>query len=373
MKLVDEFRNPILAKKLLNKIHTSCTRHWKIMEVCGGQTNNIVRYGIDQLLPRTSVSSVELLHGPGCPVCVTPINMIDQIIELSLQHDFIVCTYSDMLRVPGTHLDLNQSKARGAQIYPLYSPLESLQIAAENPTKQIVLFAIGFETTAPTHAVTLLEAHRRQLKNFSLLVSHVLVPPALDFLSKNPNNRIDGFLAAGHVCAVQGLNEYHPLSQRYKKPIVATGFEPLDLIQGILLCLLQLESGAFQVENQYRRAINEDGNHIAQRLVRTVFTVSSQEWRGLGVIPDSGLSLRPEWAEYDAIRKFQITKVIPSSSALECLSGLIMQGLRKPMDCPHFGKTCTPSNPRGATMVTSEGSCAAYFKFRSPGVQNASM
>ena len=328
------------------------------MEICGGQTHTIVRYGIDELLP----TQIELVHGPGCPVCVTSQSTVDQAIDLAARREVIFCSFGDMLRVPGSRGDLFSVKAAGGDVRMVYSPLDCLQIAEANPDKIVVFFAVGFETTAPANAMAVWQARQRGIENFAVLVSHVLVPPAMSAILSSPTNQVQGFLAAGHVCAVVGYEEYEPLAERHRIPIVVTGFEPLDLLEGIYRCVTMLEQGRIGVENQYARLVHRAGNPQAMALMEEVFEVTDRDWRGLGVIADSGLRLRAEFAHYDARRRFELQ----SPSVVEqtgCLSGLILQGIKKPHDCPEFGKGCTPEHPLGATMVSSEGACAAYYNY----------
>jgi hydrogenase expression/formation protein HypD len=360
MKFIDEYRDPVAASHCLEAIRRLVTRPWTLMEVCGGQTHAIVRYGIDELLP----SGVTLLHGPGCPVCVTPLEKIDRAIALASRPDVIFCSFGDMLRVPGTDRDLLSVKASGGDVRIVYSPLDALKIAADHPDKQVVFFAVGFETTAPGNAMAVFQARRAAVPNFTILVSHVLVPPALEAILGSPACRVQGFLAAGHVCAVMGYAEYLPIAAKYKVPIVVTGFEPLDILQGIYLCLKQLEEGRAEVENQYSRVVSEEGNRPAQSLVADVFTVVPRAWRGIGEIAQSGLGLREAYADFDAERRFDLSAVGPRPEPAECIAGQILQGLRKPHECSAFGGRCTPEHPLGATMVSSEGACAAYFRHR---------
>jgi hydrogenase expression/formation protein HypD len=364
MKFVDEFRDPILAKQYTEAIARLVTKPWKIMEICGGQTHAIVKYGIDQLLP----SGIELIHGPGCPVCVTPIDLIDQAIAIAQQPLTILCSFGDMLRVPGSKFDLLSIKAQGCQIKTVYSPLDALALAKENPDQEIVFFGVGFETTAPATAMAVYQAAQQHIFNFSLLPSHVLVPPAIEAILSSPHNQVQGFLLAGHVCTVMGYEAYHPLAERYQVPLVVTGFEPIDVLQGIYLCLQQLESGRREVENQYRRSVQAKGNSHAQALLKEVFVTIDQAWRGLGTIPKSGLDLAPAYQAFSAVHKFNLTKLTLNSSngtqPSVCISGEILQGLTKPAQCPAFGTTCTPEHPLGAPMVSSEGACAAYYRYR---------
>jgi hydrogenase expression/formation protein HypD len=361
VKYVDEFRAPEAARHCAAAIARITTRPWTIMEICGGQTHSIVRHGIDQMLP----SGVTLLHGPGCPVCVTPAGIIDAAIAIASRPGVIFCSFGDMLRVPGDSGSLLAAKARGADIRMVYSPLDALAIARDHPDREVVFFAIGFETTAPTTAMTVLQADRERLANFSLLVSHVLVPPAIEALLSDPDNGVQGFLAAGHVCTVMGYRDYEPIARRYRLPIVVTGFEPLDLLQGLYLCIRQLQEGRAEVENQYSRSVRRDGNRTAQQVLDRVFVVRPQRWRGFGEIPASGLALAEDYARFDALRRFGEVAV-PAEQPGPCISGDILRGMKKPMDCPAFGRQCTPERPLGATMVSSEGACAAYYRYRRP-------
>ncbi len=358
MKYQDEYRDPTAAQQLCEAIHRSATRPWTIMEVCGGQTHSIVRYGIDELLP----SGIELVHGPGCPVCVTPLELIDKAIHLASRPDVIFCSFGDMLRVPGSRRDLFAVKAAGGDVRIVYSPLDCLRIAEQNPERTVVFFAVGFETTAPANGMAVWEARRRGIKNFAMLVSHVLVPPAIAAVLASPTRRVQGFLAAGHVCTVMGYEEYEPLAEQYQVPIVVTGFEPLDLLEGIFRCVRMLEAGRIGVENQYARAVRRAGNPSALRIVQEVFEVADRKWRGIGVIPQSGYRLRDAYREYDAEYRFAVEGIDVAESDA-CISGQILQGIRKPHQCPAFGKTCTPESPLGATMVSSEGACAAYYHY----------
>jgi hydrogenase expression/formation protein HypD len=360
MKFMDEYRDPVAAEGCVAAIRKLVTRPWTIMEVCGGQTHAIVRYGIDELMPAT----VTLLHGPGCPVCVTPLEKIDRAVALASRPDVIFCSFGDMLRVPGTDRDLLAVKAAGGDVRIVYSPLDALDVARAHPDKQVVFFAVGFETTAPGNAMAVFQARREGIPNFSILVSHVLVPPALEAILGSPSCRVQGFLAAGHVCSVMGYTEYFPIAERYHVPIVVTGFEPLDLLQGIYLCLKQLEEGRAVVENQYARVVTEAGNQPARALMAEVFEVVTRAWRGIGEIPSSGLGLRSGFAEFDAERRFDLSAVGPRPEPEECVAGLILQGLKKPHECTAFGGRCTPEHPLGATMVSSEGACAAYYRHR---------
>jgi hydrogenase expression/formation protein HypD len=367
MKYVDEYRDPAAAERCVGAIRALVTKPWTIMEVCGGQTHAILRYGIDELLPR----SVTLLHGPGCPVCVTPLEKIDRAIALASRPDIIFCSFGDMLRVPGTDRDLLSVKAAGGDVRIVYSPLDALQIARDTPGKQVVFFAVGFETTAPGNAMAVFQARRGGVANFSILVSHVLVPPALEAILAAPSCRVQGFLAAGHVCSVMGYDEYFPIAARHHVPIVVTGFEPLDLLQGIYLCVKQLEEGRAVVENQYARVVTQAGNRPAQALVAEVFEVVPRAWRGIGEIPRSGLGLRAQYSAHDAEQRFDTSEVGARPEPAECIAGLILQGLKKPHECVAFGGRCTPEHPLGATMVSSEGACAAYYRHRR--IENAGL
>ena len=359
MKYVDEYRDAALVHKLAAAIARITTRPWTIMEICGGQTHAIVKFGLDELLPE----NITLVHGPGCPVCVTSAEIIDQAVELSLTHGAILCSFGDMLRVPGNTIDLLTAKARGGDVRIVYSPLDAVAIARENPGKQVVFFAVGFETTAPANAMAVLRAEHERLENFSILTSHVLVPPAMRAILGAPDNRVQGFLAAGHVCTIMGTGEYGPIAREYGAPIIITGFEPVDILEGIHLCVKQLEAGRAEVENAYARAVKDEGNLHARRIVEQVFEITDRDWRGLGVIPQSGLSVRNAYAGYDANRRFTLKSTADTGES-ECISGEIMRGVKKPHDCPAFGTRCQPEHPLGAPMVSSEGACAAYFRYR---------
>jgi hydrogenase expression/formation protein HypD len=358
MKYLDEYRDSEAARKLTAAIARTVTRPWTIMEICGGQTHTIVKYGLDRLLP----DAVELVHGPGCPVCVTALEMIDRAHAIAAGPNVIFCSFGDMLRVPGSHSDLLQLKSQGADVRIVYSPLDAVNLAAAHPNRQVVFFAIGFETTAPPNAMAVWLAKKRGLKNFSLLVSHVLVPPAITAILEAPGSRVQGFLGPGHVCTVMGFTEYEPLVQRYHVPIVITGFEPIDMLEGVLRVVEQLESGRAEVENQYSRAVRREGNAASIKLVGEVFEVCDRKWRGVGSIPLSGYRLRPEYQDHDAERTFAVDAIATQESNV-CISGLILQGLKKPHQCPAFGKQCTPQAPLGATMVSAEGACAAYYAY----------
>ena len=359
MKYLDEFSNPDLAATLLDRIRATCTRRWAIMEVCGGQTHSIIRHGIDQLLP----DEIEMIHGPGCPVCVTPLEIIDRALAIAAQPGVIFCSFGDMLRVPGSSQDLFRIKGNGGDVRVVYSPLDALKIAKENPDRQVVFFGIGFETTAPANAMTVYQAKRVGIGNFSLLVSHVLVPPAIAAIMESETCRVQAFLAAGHVCSVMGTTEYPPLAEKYRVPIVVTGFEPLDILEGIRRTVLQLESGRHEVENAYQRAVSTDGNPAAKAMLTDVFERTDRTWRGIGMIPGSGWRLSAKYAEFDAENRFDVRGIRTNESTL-CRSGEVLQGLIKPHECAAFGKECTPRNPLGATMVSSEGACAAYYLYR---------
>jgi hydrogenase expression/formation protein HypD len=359
MKYLDEFSNPDLARRLVDQISAVTTRPWAMMEVCGGQTHSIIRHGIDQLLPE----GVEMIHGPGCPVCVTPLEIIDKALAIAAQPGVIFCSFVDMLRVPGSSQDLFGIKSAGGDVRVVYSPLDALNLAKENPDKQVVFFGIGFETTAPANAMTVYQARRLGVRNFSLLVSHVLVPPAIAAIMESPTCRVQAFLAAGHVCSVMGTAEYPPLAEKYRVPIVVTGFEPLDILEGIRRTIIQLEQGRHEVENAYPRAVRAEGNPAAMTMLRDVFEVTDRTWRGIGMIPGSGWRLSPRYREFDAEQRFDVGGIHTAESPI-CRSGEVLQGLIKPHECAAFGKQCTPRNPLGATMVSSEGACAAYYAYR---------
>jgi hydrogenase expression/formation protein HypD len=358
MKYLDEYRDGRLAAKIVDEIRRIQTRPWVIMEVCGGQTHSIVKHGIDYLLPE----AVELVHGPGCPVCVTPLEMIDKAHAIAQRQDVIFCSFGDMLRVPGSHGDLFTIKSQGGDVRIVYSPLDCLKIARANPDKKIVFFAIGFETTAPANAMLVWRAKQEGVKNVSILVSHVLVPPSIASILQSPLNRVRGFLGPGHVCAIMGYREYEPISSRFKVPIVITGFEPLDILQGTLMTVRQLESGRAEVENQYSRILDREGNKPAQKLVFNVFEIGDRKWRGVGSIPKSGYKLRWEFREHDAEKLFDVKEIDTREPAV-CISGQILKGIKKPHDCPAFGTQCDPQHPLGATMVSAEGACAAYYAY----------
>lgn len=358
MKYVSEYRDAELVQATLREIKRTVTQPWTLMEICGGQTHAIVRHGIDQLLP----DEIELVHGPGCPVCVTPLELIDKALAIAALPNVIFTSYGDMLRVPGTDQDLFTIRANGGDVRVVYSPLDAVKIAQENPDKEVVFFAIGFETTAPANAMAVLQARALGVSNFSVLVSHVCVPPAMHAILGSPDNRVQGFLAAGHVCAVMGYWEYPPIAEQYQVPIVVTGFEPLDVVQGILETVRLLEAGETKVANAYQRAVTLEGNKPAQDVIKQVFELRDRKWRGIGEILQSGWGLCPEMAAYDAETRFDVSNIQTQESPL-CIAGQILQGLQKPHHCPAFGKQCTPENPLGATMVSTEGACAAYYRY----------
>jgi hydrogenase expression/formation protein HypD len=359
VRYLEEFNDPELARNLVDDIHSVATRRWSIMEVCGGQTHSIIRHGIDQLI----ADQVELIHGPGCPVCVTPLELIDKALEIATRPGVIFCSFGDMLRVPGSDRDLFQVKSEGGDVRVVYSPLDALRLAVENPERQVVFFGIGFETTAPPNAMTVHQAARRGIENFSMLVSHVLVPPAIEAIMSAPNCRVQAFLAAGHVCSVMGTAQYPPLVERFGVPIVVTGFEPLDILEGIRRTVRQLERGEAVLENAYERAVPAAGNPAAQALLDEVFEVTDRGWRGIGTIPASGWRLAPRYRKYDAEHRFEVSGIVVAESPV-CRSGEVLQGFIKPHECAAFGTKCTPRNPLGATMVSSEGACAAYYLYR---------
>jgi hydrogenase expression/formation protein HypD len=358
VKYLDEYRDQRVAQKIVDEIKKTITRPWVLMEVCGGQTHSIVKYGLDCLLPE----QVELVHGPGCPVCVTSLEMIDRAHAIARVPDVIFCSFGDMLRVPGSDSDLFKIKSEGGDVRVVYSPLDSLKIARANPDKRVVFFAIGFETTAPANAMSVWQAREQGIRNFSVLVSHVLVPPAMRGILDSPNNRVQAFLGPGHVCAIAGWAEYDPIVERYKVPIVITGFEPIDILQGVLMCVRQLEQGRAELENGYARAVQREGNPSAQSMIERVFEVRDRAWRGLGVIPRSGFGLTEEFRDYDAELIYDVENIHALEPAV-CMSGEILKGLKKPLDCPAFGKQCSPEHPLGATMVSAEGACAAYYSY----------
>jgi len=359
VKYLDEYRDGEPAQQLAREIRRLTTRPWNIMEVCGGQTHAIVKFGIDELLPE----QITLIHGPGCPVCVTPLEIVDKALEIAARPEVIFTSFGDMLRVPGSQTDLLAVKAKGGDVRMVYSPLDAVKMAEQNPAKEVVFFGVGFETTAPATAMAVFQAAQKGLKNFSMLISHVLVPPAMEALLSSPDCRVQGFLAAGHVCTVMGYEEYPPIAAKYHVPIVVTGFEPLDILQGVLMVVRQLESGRAEVENQYTRSVRREGNRPAQELIRKVFKVVPRKWRGIGEIAQSGLGLNDAYAVFDAEKKFGVAEHRVEEPA-ECISGLVLQGLKKPHECSAFGTKCTPEHPLGATMVSSEGACAAYYRYR---------
>lgn len=358
MKYVTEYRDAAIAQHYAQAIAKVTTRPWTLMEICGGQTHSIVKYGVDELLPK----GITLVHGPGCPVCVTPLEKIDKALRIARRTDVIFCSFGDMLRVPGTEGDLFSVKAQGGDVRILYSPVDALQIAKQNPGKEVVFFAVGFETTAPAHAMAVFQAKQEGLKNFSVLVSHVLVPPAIEAIMASPGNQVQGFLLAGHVCSVMGYWEYPPIAEKFGIPLVVTGFEPLDLLEGIRRAVIQLEAGRHEVENAYERVVDFEGNKAAQKLLGEVFEVTDRAWRGIGVIPKSGWRLNDDYRAFDAEERFHITGIHTEESPL-CHSGDVLRGAIKPAQCPAFGKECTPRHPLGATMVSSEGACAAYYNY----------
>jgi len=358
MRFIDEYRDKEAARKCAGLIRSITTRPWTLMEICGGQTHTIVKYGLESLLPR----AITLVHGPGCPVCVTPLELLDKAIAIASRPDVIFTSFGDMLRVPGSTRDLLSVKAAGGNIRIVYSPLDAVAVAQQNPSKKVVFFAVGFETTAPPNAMAVIQAQRLGVKNFSILCSHVLVPPAMEAILSSPSNLVQGFLAAGHVCTVMGYEEYIPLAAKYHVPIVVTGFEPLDLLQGIYMAIKQLEEGRAEVENQYTRSVRREGNTHARRLMAEVFQTTNRKWRGIGEIPNSGFRLAPAFEEYDAEKVFQVEGIHTQESTV-CIAGTVLRGLKKPHECPAFGKECTPEHPLGAPMVSSEGACAAYYHF----------
>lgn len=358
MKGLSAYRDPKLAGEYLEEIRKTVTRSWNLMEICGGQTHSLVKNGIIELLPK----EINMIHGPGCPVCVTSISMIDEAIELAGKDNVILTSFGDMLRVPGSEISLLEAKAKGADVRIVYSALDAVQLAIKNPDKEVVFFAVGFETTAPANALSVVQAAKMGVKNYSILTSHVLVPPAMETLLSDPDNVIDGFLAAGHVCTIMGLEEYYPIVEKYKIPVVVTGFEPVDLLQGILMVVRQLEKGEYKLENQYSRVVREDGNVLARKTLEDVFQLKDQDWRGIGVIPGSGFELQDDYSRYDARKKWAL-KEKEGKADERCIAGEILKGRKKPMECPAFGKECTPLHPLGAPMVSSEGACAAYYHF----------
>lgn len=365
MKYLSEYRDPELVKEYLEEIHRITKGSWTLMEICGGQTHSLVKNGLLDLLP----SNINMVHGPGCPVCVTSVGVLDEAIFLAERPNTIVCSFGDMLRVPGSQKSLLEVKAAGADVRILYSPLEALQLAKDNPDKEVVFFAVGFETTAPANALSVIQAAKMGLNNYSILASHVLVPPAMEAILADPECRIDGFLAAGHVCTIMGVEEYEPIAERYRIPIVVTGFEPVDLLQGILMTVRQLESGTYKVENQYARSVRREGNLLAQEAIHEVFTISDRTWRGIGNIVRSGYEVNEDYKRFNARLKFRMNLPLAAEDA-NCISGSIMRGNSKPLQCPNFGTRCTPEHPLGAPMVSSEGACAAYYHYSSAFVQS---
>lgn len=358
MKYLSEYRNPEMVQEYLKEIHRITTRQWTLMEVCGGQTHSLVKNGILEMLPE----KITMVHGPGCPVCVTSVSVIDEAVYLAQLPHVILCSFGDMLRVPGSCKSLLEVKATGADIRILYSPLEAVNIAKENPDKEVIFFAVGFETTAPANALSVVQAFKMGLTNYSILASHVLVPPAMEAILSDKENKIDAFLAAGHVCTIMGMEEYYPIAEKYKTPIVVTGFEPVDLLQGILMTVQQLENKEYKVENQYARYVQREGNKLARKAIDEVFAVCDRTWRGIGSITQSGYEVNDNYKKYNARLKFQLNLPVPEENK-ECISGAIMRGLLKPKQCPNFGTKCKPEHPLGAPMVSSEGSCAAYYHY----------
>lgn len=358
MKHLTEYRSPDLVEQYITELHRTATRPWTVMEVCGGQTHSLVKNGLLNLLP----PNVRMVHGPGCPVCVTPLNLIDKAVYLAEERGVMLCSFGDMIRVPGSKKSLLEAKASGADVRILYSPLEAVKLARENPHREVVFFAVGFETTAPANALSVVHAQQLGLENYSILASHVLVPPAIEAVMQDADTHIQGFLAAGHVCAIMGLDAYLPLVRNHQIPVVVTGFEPVDLLQGILMTVRQLERGEARLENQYTRVVRAEGNPEAQRVIEQVFEVVDREWRGIGTIPDSGWAVRPELAEFDADRKFQV-RIPKAPECPDCIAGLVLKGIKKPHECSQFGRACTPERPLGAPMVSSEGACAAYYHY----------
>lgn len=364
MKHLSEYRDAVLVKELVDKISSIATKPWTLMEVCGGQTHSLVKNGILNMLPDT----ITMVHGPGCPVCVTPIGIIDEAIALSGNPSVILCSFGDMLRVPGTTQSLLEAKAGGADVRMVYSPLEAVRLAVENPEREVVFFAVGFETTAPANALSVIQADKLGVKNYSILASHVLVPPAMEAILSDPETVVDAFLAAGHVCTIMGTDEYDHIAEKYHVPVVVTGFEPIDLLQGIYMAVRQLEAGVAKVENQYIRVVHRDGNQLAQEAIGKVFAVSDRDWRGIGTIPSSGWEVNTKYQCYNARKKFRLGPTESKENA-NCMAGEIMKGKMKPLNCPHFGKGCTPERPLGAPMVSSEGACAAYYHFSQQAIQ----
>jgi hydrogenase expression/formation protein HypD len=358
LKYIDEYRDIALVRKLGEQIRNQVTKPWVIMEICGGQTHSIMKYNLPEFLPK----EITLVHGPGCPVCVTPVEKIDKAIYLAAQPDVILTSFGDMLRVPGSEKDLLTVKAEGGDVRIVYSPLDAVKIARENPSRKIIFFAVGFETTAPANALSVKEAKRLGLNNYFLLTSHVLVPPAIEAILSSGENKIEGFLAAGHVCTIMGYHEYIPLSRKFNIPIVITGFEPVDILQGISATINQLETGIAETENKYSRAVTKQGNISAQELLKEVFDISDREWRGIGIIPKSGLQLNEKYSAFDVEKSFRLPDAPHTTNSI-CIAGEVLRGLKKPLDCPAFGKKCTPEHPLGAPMVSTEGTCSAYYRY----------
>ncbi|HEY0299094.1 MAG TPA: hydrogenase formation protein HypD [Arachidicoccus sp.] len=358
MKYLSEYRDAAIVEQYLNELNKIVTHDWNIMEICGGQTHSLVKNGLLTLMP----DKINMVHGPGCPVCVTPLHLIDKAIYLAEEKNVILCSFGDMLRVPGSKKSLLEAKASGADVRILYSPLEAVKLAKENSSREVVFFAVGFETTAPANALSVLHAQREGLKNYSVLTSHVLVPPAMKAIINDDANIVQGFLGAGHVCTIMGLKQYYPIVEDYKVPIVVTGFEPVDLLHGIVMLIKQLENGEYKLENQYSRVVNEQGNLAAQKVMNEVFEISNREWRGIGNIPFSGFEVKASLSQFDASKKFDIT-IAKTEESKECIAGQVLRGIKKPHQCPQFGKKCTPTFPLGAPMVSSEGACAAYYHF----------
>ncbi len=358
MKYLEEYRDKDIVRRYLDKIHEKVTRPWSVMEICGGQTHSLVKNGIVDLLPE----EITMVHGPGCPVCVTPVELIDKAIQIAENKECILCSFGDMLRVPGSSKSLLKAKAEGADVRILYSPLDAVKLAQKEVGKKVIFFAVGFETTAPVNALSVLQAAQLGLSNYFILASHVLVPPAMEVLLQDEETRIDGFLAAGHVCTVMGTREYQPIVDKYRVPIVVTGFEPVDLVRGLWSCISQLENNEVRLENKYKRVVLEQGNQEARGLIDKVFDVTDRSWRGIGVLPNSGFGLRTEYQKFDADLNFE-SELNKTYSEGQCIAGMILRGVKKPMECPQFGKSCTPENPLGAPMVSSEGACAAYYNY----------
>lgn len=358
MKYISEFRSPEIVNTLLKEIKETVKGNWNIMEVCGGQTHSLVKNGILNMLPE----NIQMIHGPGCPVCVTPVSLIDKAVNLAMEHNVILCSYGDMIRVPGSVMSLLEAKSEGADVRILYSPLEAVKIAKENPGREVVFFAVGFETTAPANALSVVHADKENVSNYSILTSHVLVPPAMEAIMSDEDCRVNAFLAAGHVCTIMGISEYYPLVEKYKIPIIVTGFEPVDLLEGILMAVKQLEKGEYKLENQYTRVVEKEGNKNAISVIEKIFEITNREWRGIGNIPLSGYAVKEDYSRYDANKKFNIA-IGEVHEDPTCLSGDVMKGKIKPNHCPNFGKKCTPVKPLGAPMVSSEGACAAYYHF----------